>query len=178
MEETVARREEEKKSANWFEEHPKTTFWSRFVSWVTFAGVLPFVFIAWRFKIFNKVSQMQISGWGIIGIIIVMAVAYTIIKYVKLAFSKKYSLTGQILTGIAKIIVPLIGFLLILKNIRDNIDLLMQVVGCVAVCETIAIPLNPLPQWAYEMQKDVAVEERKETMDYLLDGFFRRKKEE
>ena len=40
----------------------------------------------------------------------------------------------------------------------------------------VAIPLNPLPKWAYEMQKDVRAEERKETFDYLLDGFFSRKK--
>jgi hypothetical protein len=55
---------------------------------------------------------------------------------------------------------------------------MLQVLGCVTLCEFIALPLNPLPKWAYEAQKNVRVEERKETADYILDGFFRRKKEE
>ena len=49
---------------------------------------------------------------------------------------------------------------------------------CVTACETIAIPLNPLPEWAYNAQKEVRVEERKETADYIIDSFFKRKKEE
>ena len=180
MEDKLTKTAEEQETSTglfaWLENHPKTTFWSRFVLWTVFACVLPFTFIAWRFKIFNKISQIQIGGWGIIAIAIVAFFALTIIRYIKLALSGKYSLIGQILSGFCKVIIPLLAALAILKSIKDSVDLMIQVLGCVTLCEMVAIPLNPLPKWAYEMQKDVRAEERKETFDYLLDGFFSRKK--
>lgn len=169
--------EEEKKVGlqAWIEEHPKTTFWSRFVLWSVFACVLPFSFIVWRFKLFHAISKMQIGGWGIIAIVIVLAFAISIIRYIKMALSSRYTLIGQILGGFCKIILPLLAVLAILYSVRENIDLMLQALGCVTLCEAIAIPLNPLPKWAYEAQKDAREEERKDTMDYLLDGFFSRK---
>lgn len=171
--------EEEKKSSlsEWLENHPKTVFWSRFVLWTISACILPFSFIVWRFKLFHKISQIQVGGFGIIAIVIVAFFALTIIKYVKLALSAKYSLIGQVLSGFCKVIIPLVAALLILNSVKENVSALIQALGCVTICEAIAIPINPLPKWAYEAQKNVRVEERKETMDYVLDGFFKRKKE-
>lgn len=162
----------------WLDAHPKTTFWSRLVLWFVCAAGLPFAFIAWRFDLFKKVSAIQISGWGIIGIVIVAAVIISAIRYVKIAMNAKYTMVGQVLSGFCKVIIPLIALLLILKGLRDNIDIMIQVAGCVTLCEAVAIPINPLPKWAYEMQKDVRAEERKEATDYLLDGFFSRKEKE
>ena len=163
---------------DWIESHPKTTFWSRFVLWAAFSVVLPLVFIFWRFDLFKTVAKTQISGWEIIVIVLVAAFAFTVIRYIKLAFSGRYSLIGQILGGFCKIIIPLITFLLILDSLKNSIDMMIQVMGCITVCEAVAIPLNPLPKWAYDMQKDLKAEDRKETIDYLLDGFFKRKKDE
>lgn len=160
------------------EEHPKTTFWTRFVSWTMFACILPFLFIVWRFKLFGKISRIQIGGWGIIAIIIVVAFIFSIIRYVKIAFKGRYSLTGQILSGICKIILPLLTFMLILWGLKNSIEEMLQALGFVIVCESIAIPLNPLPKWAYDMQKDLKDSERKDTVDYFLTEFFSRKKED
>ena len=178
--ESLETEDEEKTNSlmNWLNEHPKTTFWSRFVLWALCAGVLPFLFIVLRFKLFSKVSQLQIGGWGIIAIILAAFFILTIIRYIKLAFSAKYSLTGQILGGICKIILPLGVFMAILVSVRDSVDTMIQVMGVVIACELVAIPLNPLPKWAHDMQKDVRDSEKKEAMDYLLDGFFKRKKDE
>lgn len=178
----VANKVEEKKTkkslGQIIDEHPKTIFWSRFVLWTLCACVLPFIFIVWRFELFHTISKMQIGGWGVLGILIVAFFIFTILRYVKLALSGRYSFIGQCLGGFCKVVLPLLAFLLILNNVKENVELLIQVVGCVVLCEAIAIPINPLPKWAYEMQKNVKDSERKETFDYLLDGFFKRKKEE
>lgn len=162
----------------WFKEHSKTTFWIRFIFWFIFACALPFAFIVWRFKLFTTISSIQIGGWGIIAIVIVVVFALTVVRYVRMALSARYSLMGQCLSGFCKVVLPLLAFLALLQSVKSNIDLLMQAVGCVVLCETVAIPINPLPKWAYEAQKDVRVEERKEAVDYLLDGFFSRKESE
>lgn len=165
------------KISEWIEEHPQAVFWTRFVSWFLFSCGLPFAFIVWRFQLFQKISKIQIGGWGIIAIIIVAVFIFTVIKYVKLALNAKYTMTAQILGGICKIILPLLVALITLYSVRDNVDLMIQVLGCVTICEAIAIPLNPLPKWAYEKQKDVKEEERKETTEYIIDTFFKKKKE-
>lgn len=170
-------KEQKKTFSTFIEEHPKTTFWSRFVSWTLFACVLPFSFIVWRFKLFGKISAIQIGGWGIIAIIIVAAFIFTIIRYIKLAFKGTYSLIGQILSGVCKVLLPLIVFMIMLHGLRNSVDLMVQALGCIIACEAIAIPLNPLPKWAYEMQKEVRDGERKDTVDYLLTEFFKRKKD-
>lgn len=169
---------EKKSLGQIIEEHPRTIFWVRFILWLSFAGVLPFAFIVWRFELFHTISKIHIGGWGIILVLLVAFIVFTIIKYVKLALSGRYSFIGQCLGGFCKIIIPLATFLLILRSAQNSIDMLIQAVGCTLLCELTAIPLNPLPKWAYDCQKNVRVEERKETFDYLLDGFFRRKKEE
>lgn len=179
VQETASETEEEettkKNLLTWFEEHPKTKFWARFVSWAIFAWLLPCAFLVWRFKLFHKIGQIQIGGWGIVAIVITAVFIFTIIRYVKRAFSNRYSLIGQLLGGFCKIIVPLLAMTLILYSVRESIDLMIQVMGCVTICEAIAIPLNPLPEWAYEAQKNVREDERKDAIDYAIDQFISRK---
>lgn len=176
MEEEI-KREQKKSLSEIVEDHPQAVFWARFASWAMFSCVLPFLFIVYRFNLFSKISKIQIGGWGLIAIVIVAIFVFTVIKYIRLAFAGRYSLVGQILSGICKIVIPLGVFMVVLYNIRNNVETMIQVLGCVIVCETIAIPLNPLPKWAYEMQKDVSDSEKKDTVDYLLTEFFKKKKE-
>lgn len=171
------KREPKKNLSTFIEEHPKTTFWTRFVSWAMFSCILPFTFIAWRFELFGKVSKIQIGGWGLIAIVIVAAFIFTVIRYIKLAFAGRYSLVGQILSSVCKVILPLVVAMIVLYYLRNSIEVMLQALGCVTTCEAIAIPLNPLPKWAYDMQKDVRDSEKKDTIDYLLTEFFKRKKE-
>lgn len=176
MAEEVLNNEQEKEQS-WGQKHPRAVFWIRFTLWTTFACVLPFLFIVLRFEIFSTISKMRIGGLGVIAIAILAFFVFTILRYIKLALSAKYSLIGQIINGFCKIIIPLVAALLILNSIKSSIDVMMQALGCVISCEAIAIPLNPLPKWAYEKQKDVRADERKEAFDYLLDNFFKRKKD-
>ena len=162
----------------WLENHPKTTFISRLTSWIILAGVIPFVLIAYRFELFKKVNQMSISGWGIIAVIILAGVVLTVVKYVKLALNAKYTLIGQILNGVCKVIIPLVAVYTIAYSVKDNIQSFLDVMGLVILCEAVAIPLNPLPEWAYNMQKEARADERKDAFDYLLDSFFSRKEKE
>ena len=180
IQEEVEETEEEVKKGlfAWIEKHPKSTFWTRLVLWTVLSWVLPCAFIVWRFQLWRKVGQIQIGGWGIVAIILTAVFIFTIIRYVKMAFSNRYTLIGQLLSGFCKIVVPLLAMTLILYSVKDSINLMIQVMGCVTICEAVAIPFNPLPKWAYEKQKDVRIGERKETFDYLLDGFFKRKKDD
>ncbi len=168
---------DENKEKKSLKAHPVLVFWIRFVLWATSACFLPFAFIVWRFQLFQTISSIQIGGWGLIALLIVAVFVFTIIKYVKMAFANKYSFAIQCINGLIKVILPLSIVMLILYAVRNNVDMMLQVLGCVILCEIIAIPLNPLPKWAWESQKNTRVEERKETADYIIDSFFKKKKE-
>ena len=155
--------------------HPKLVFWSRFVLWLICALGLPIAFIIWKFELFQVVSKLNISGWGILVILLVLIVVFIIVRYVRLILNAKYTFVGQCLNGFCKVILPLLAALLIFYNTRNNIDLLIQVLSAILLCETMAVPLNPFPKLVYDKQKGVREEERRETVDYLLDSFFKRK---
>ena len=174
MEETVSKK---KSLSETLKEHPKTTFFARLTLWTMLAGVLPFLFIAYRFQLFRTVSKIQIGGWGLIAIIIAAVFIFVLLKYLRAYLKAGYTFWGQCLTGFIKVILPLAAFYIILYNIRNNLDLFLQALGCVIVCEFFAIPVNPFPKAIYDRQKNIRVEERKEGVDYFIDEFIRRTNE-
>ena len=119
-EKTTVTEEEEKKSLLvWMAEHPKTVFVARALAWATFAAILPFTFIAFRYGIFNAQNRLSISGWGIIAVIIVAVFLIGLLGYLKQGM--KEGMAKQCIVGFCKIIVPLLMVLVIVKGIEDNI---------------------------------------------------------
>ena len=121
---------------------------------------------------------MSISGWGLFAILIVAFFVLGLLRYVKLGLKIKNVFVTQCISGFCRIILPLTCAYVLITGMKENLDAFLQALGCIILCELIAIPVNPMPKWVLDQQKDVAADERKDTVDYLLDGFFRRKKEE
>lgn len=142
----------------------RKVFWGRFAAWTVFSCVLPVAFIAWRYDLFTKVGTLQLSGYGVVAVIILAAFAIAVCKYVKRAMDAKWTMAGQCISGTAKVIVPLFALFLVLKAMEQSIGIFIQCLGVVIVCETIAIPLNPMPRYVYE-----ATEGRtQDTIDYFF----------
>ena len=122
----------------------KKQFWIRLSLFILFGCIIPFVFIAWRYKIFNKVSNVSLSGWGLIGILIVILFVFYLVRSISKV--KKWSLTKQIFLGIFKVIIPLLCLYFGLRCIRESVDLFMQALVVVIFSEMVAIVVNPIPQ--------------------------------
>ena len=149
---------------------PKQVFAIRMVCWVLCALIIPVAFIIFRYDLFTKISKVQFGGWGMIAIIIIFTFIVVLGKYLKRGF-KKYSLVGQIISGVIKIVLPLVALYFILVNIKDSIDLFLQALAVVIISETIAIPINPMPKWVYEQSKG----EAQDTIDYFFKKYDERK---
>lgn len=145
---------------------PRQVFWMRMGFWALFACILPVSFIVWRFDLFSK--KPSIGGWGIVVIIIVAVFVLSLIKYVKAGM--KFSLVKQVINGVCKVIIPLLVAVLMLECLKNEIDLAIQVLTITITCECIAIPLNPLPQWAYD--------NRNEEIESIFDIMWSRKKKD
>ena len=177
MEETMAVEKKQRRTlGEVMDDHPRAVFLTRAFLWFTCAAILPFIFICYRFQLFQKVSKIQIGGWGIFAILIVAITIFVLLKYIRAALNAGYSYWGQILNGFCKVIIPLCAFYAVLWGIKNSLELFLQALGCVILCETMAIFVNPFPKWVWERQKNVRVEERKEGIDYFMDEFFKRQK--
>lgn len=126
----------------------KKVFWIRLSFYVLFGGLAPAAFLIWRFDLFSEISSLSIGGWGIVCIVFVGIFFLKMLKAVKDGLP--YSFGTQCINGICKVILPLLIALLILYALQNCIAELMQFLGVVIVCEIIAIPMNPIPQWAHD----------------------------
>ncbi len=157
----------------WYQEHPKTVFAIRFILWVIFSVVLPFVFIAWRYGIFTSSSTIKLSGWGIIAVVIVIVFIITLIRY--LYKGMKFSIWKQIITGFISIVLPLLIVLLIVTEIEGHIALVKQALICVIVCELIGIPLDPFPAWLEQRRIEQGKEQAETLSEIFWNNFFKKK---
>lgn len=129
-------------------------FWTRFAFWTLFSVMVPIGFIAWRFGLFKltdntaQTASLKLSGWGIIGVIIVGLFILAIIRQAKkgLAYG---SMLCQCIDGYS-LLIPLLLAILLIDGIKDNIDKFEQILIVTLVSEAIGIPINPMRRWAME----------------------------
>lgn len=126
----------------------KKIFITRAIVWALFACVVPVLFIGYRYDLFKKAGELQLSGWGLIALVIVFIFSITFVKYIKSGMTE-WSMLKQILNGVIKVILPLGMVLLVTIAIQNNVKYFIQAMSCVIICEAFAIPLNPFPQWVY-----------------------------
>lgn len=136
-------------------------FWLRMLGYLLTSTVAPVTVFAIKFGLFKEsgyevvydelgnVAEMKIalSGWGIISVVLVGLVMLSIMKEIVSAYSG-YSMTKQVLNGLIKRTVPLIMAAVICHFLKNAIDELTFSLIVLAICETAAVPLNPLPQWS------------------------------
>ena len=158
--------EEENKSKE------RKIFIVRAILWSIFACIIPVAFIGWRYDLFTKAGALQLSGWGIIAIIIIFVFLYVIVKYIRAGFLE-WSMTKQIINGIVRVLLPLGLLLAICVSLRNSLDIFIQALGCVLLSETIAIPLNPFPEWVWNKSKG----RFESTVDFVADRFYNKNKE-
>lgn len=168
--------EKQKKSlTEWLREHPKSVFATRALVWTVFAMVLPFLFIAFRYGIFEKSDTIALSGWGIIGVIIVLVFCLSLFSYIKQGMED--GMFKQCLMGFTKVIIPLLAVLLVVQGIKTNIELFETALGVTIACEFIAIPINPFPEWLAKRKREKNLKEQESVFGALWDKFFAKKKE-
>lgn len=130
----------------------KKIFILRAVLWTLFAAVIPLIFIGWRYDLFRKAGTIQLSGWGMIGIFIVLIFLIVLVKYIKAGFTE-WSMVKQVLNGVIKVLLPILVLLGLCMGIKSNIEYFTQALSFVLLSEAIAIPINPFPKWVYEKSK-------------------------
>lgn len=174
-EQTETEEAKEKSFMEWCKAHPKTVFAIRVFLWATFAAILPFAFIAWRYGIFTSECKIQLSGWGFIAVIVLIVFVSTLIRYVYKGLKPGFA--KQCVFGLVSIILPLIMLYLLIDSIENSIQIFKQALCCVILCETISIPLNPFPSWIAKRQTNDEQKKAENMADVFWEKFFNKKKD-
>ena len=161
--------EEEEKKGFWTE---KKVFWVRLIAWITFAVILPVLFIIFRFDVFGG-SKLAIGFWGFVVIGIILAFIISMLRYVCKAMP--YSMTAQCISGLGRVILPLVIIWIAAWVIRNNLDVFLQSLGVVIASEAVAIPLNPMPKWIHTHLSEEQQKKISNLSDIVWDKYFSRK---
>ena len=129
-------------------------FWIRFAIWATLALAIPLAFVAWRFGIFSNREGHSLSGWGVVAIALLSFFFIYVIELAKQGMPKG-SMANQCLDGL-KIVIPLILSLFLLRSIKNSIEQFESFIAVLIICESAAIPVNPMPKWAAQNHIDTA----------------------
>lgn len=126
----------------------KKEFWIRLPIYALFLFVIPAVFLIIRFNLFQKISALNIGGWGIVAILVVGLGFIKMMKEVKKGLPFCY--LNQVITGLYKVIIPLLLLTFIIYFSKDSIKHILQFLVVLIPSEFVAILVNPIPRWAYE----------------------------
>lgn len=145
----------------------KKQFIIRFVIYILIGLGLPIGFMAWRFDLFKeKPSTTSVTGWGLVLILIVVVFILKLINGLRKGL-KPGSMTKQIVDGIYEVSIPLCLITFIVHLMSGVTEELTQVLIVLTVCETICIPINPIPRWRFENNIEVTENVVKKVIDYI-----------
>lgn len=150
----------------------KKEFWIRLFFYIIFGGIIPFVFLVWRFDLFSKVNSVSIGGWGIVAITFIGIFFIKLMKSVKKGLPFSYA--TQIIEGICKVIIPLLIAAFCCYYLEDLMYQVFQFICVLIVSETIAILVNPIPQWAH----DNKISEEQQSLKTLISSLSSTKTED
>ena len=126
----------------------KKLFWIRLISYAVIGGGVPLFFLIWRFNLFSKVSKLSIGGWGMVAILFIGIFFIKMMKAIRKGLP--FSFGTQILEGMFKVTIPLLIATVVIYVMRNSVEELFQFFFVLLFCETIAMIVNPIPQWAHE----------------------------
>jgi mannose/fructose/N-acetylgalactosamine-specific phosphotransferase system component IID len=141
--------------------------------------VIPIIIFANRFGLFERSGYEEATdslgnvivanppapaGWCILACILIGWTSIQIISEIRKA-NKGYSFVNQCLDGLAKTTIPLVAIIIACFFLKTALDDVTYCLIVVAVCRTIAIPLNPLPKWRYDKS---GVEDYSDALSYIV----------
>lgn len=146
--------EEEKKTSMFKDDKDKKIFITRLICFILIGFIGPIIYLITRYNLFRPDTSMQIGLWGVIVFGILIGLAGTLIWFYLQAMKTKYSILKQCIHGLLKVILPLSCVALLLMWFRDNLAMVIESLWVFVCFELVAIPINPLPKWAFDNNVD------------------------
>jgi hypothetical protein len=133
--------------------HPKILFTIRLFVWSVLTIGVPVFVILQQYAFFKEYQSftLKVSGWGIIILLLFASFLIYILKTVADAINNP--ILKQTINGLVKITLPLAVIFLLTGIIVSNIDKIRIILLISLVSTTVALPINPLPEYLYNQKK-------------------------
>ena len=126
----------------------KKVFAIRLILYILIGIVLPIGFLAWRFDLFQTVTKVSFSMWGVIAIVTFIVLVLGLFKGLKKGM--KPGIAKQVIDTICSVTLPLVIVAIVFEWLSDFSTEFVQFLIVLIICETIAGIVNPIPQWELE----------------------------
>lgn len=120
----------------------------RLLLYVLFGGIIPFVYLVWRFKLFQSVSAIAIGGWGLVALIFISVFFLRTLK--KIRAGMVFSAATKTIDAITKLFIPLLIAIMCVYFAGTVQQQLIEFLIVVFVSNIPAAIINPIPRWSYE----------------------------
>lgn len=126
----------------------KKAFVIRLILFIVVGLLLPLGFLAWRFELFNEVTKVSFSVWGLVAIITV--IVFSLKLFDGLRKGLKPGLIKQIIDTVCNVTIPIIIFVVVFDWMSDFAKEFVEFLIFLVICETAAGIIDPLPIWSFE----------------------------
>ena len=122
----------------------------RLCLYIFIGGVLPFIFLVWRFDLFNPNANkpVVIGGWGIVAILFITIFFLKTLKAIRKGMM--FSVWTRVIDAITKVFIPLLIAIVVVNFVGSIQKELFQFLVVVFLLEIPATAINPIPRWTYE----------------------------
>ena len=126
----------------------KKAFVIRLILFILIGLIIPLLFLAFRFELFNEVTKVSVSMWGLIAIVTV--VVFLLKLFGGLRKGLKPGLAKQIIDTICNVTIPTVLFAVAFDWMSNFSKEFVQFLIVLTICETAAGIIDPMPVWAFE----------------------------
>lgn len=148
VEETEVKEKKEKKELT--PRQKAAIFAARLILFIMLSMGGPVIYIMCRFKPFTASESTQVGFAGFIVLLILLIGIAVLIGFYLEGMKTKYSFLKQVMSGIVKVILPIVGLLCLCWGLSKYLEELLEILIMLIPFEFLAILVNPLPKWAFD----------------------------
>lgn len=118
----------------------------RLAIWIVVLLVPPIVYLEVNYGLFTNKEGLALSGWGVVAVAFGAIMLIYVLNQIKDGFEKG-SMLRQCVEGYIRLL-PMLAVIVIVHYAKASIGKLEGFLVVVALCQVIAVPINPNPKWA------------------------------
>lgn len=118
----------------------------RLLIWATVLLVPPLIYLEVNYGLFTNKTGLALSGWGVVGVTFGVIMLLYVLNQIKSGFDNG-SMFRQCVEGYIRLL-PMIAIIVIIHYVKTAMDKMEGFLVIVALCQIVAVPINPNPKWA------------------------------
>ena len=118
----------------------------RLAIWAVVLLVPPLIYLEVNYGLFTNHTGYALSGWGVVGVTFGAITLLYVLNQIKGGFEKG-SMLRQCVEGYIRIL-PMLAVIVVIHYAKTAMDKMEGFLVVVALCQIVAVPINPNPKWA------------------------------